>query len=100
MNTVSKIVTSFVFAVCVLASAPAGAEVIDLSTVRCREFSTMPKETIAFIMVWLDGYHTEEDDPPVLDTDKSKEDGEKILAYCETNPAVGIITAAERVLWK
>jgi acid stress chaperone HdeB len=100
MKIVSKIVSAAIVAIAMVASAPAGAEVIDLSTVRCREFSTMPKETIAVVMVWLDGYHTEEDDPPVLDLDKVKEDTDKILAYCENNPAVGIISAAERALWK
>ena len=51
-------------------------------------------------MVWLDGYHTEEDDPAILDFDKIKQETGKLLTFCETNPAIGIITAAERVLWK
>jgi acid stress chaperone HdeB len=48
-----------------LRAAPAFSQVVDLSTIKCKEFLDSNKETIGYIMMWLDGYFTSEDDPAV-----------------------------------
>ena len=48
----------------------AKAEIIDLSTRTCRQFQTSGQEEIKVILAWLDAYYKDEDDPPVIDTDK------------------------------
>jgi acid stress chaperone HdeB len=78
----------------------ADAQVVDLSTVRCREFLDSGKETISYIMMWLDGYFTGKDDPAVLDFGRLKQKGEKLGAYCAGNPTHGLLAAAEEVMGK
>ena len=79
------------------ASAPAAsAQVIDLST--CKDFFEGNKDRIDFVVAWLLGYYTGEDDPPVLDFGKLKQKAEKLGAYCATNPTHGLVTAADAVM--
>jgi acid stress chaperone HdeB len=77
---------------------PASPQVVDLSTIKCKEFLDSGKETIGYIMMWLDGYYTGEDDPAIVDFDKMKQKGEKLGEYCAKNPAHGLLTAAEEVM--
>jgi acid stress chaperone HdeB len=79
---------------------PAAAQVVDLSTIKCKEFLDSSKETIAYILMWLDGYFTGEDDPAVVNFDQMKQKGEKLGAYCAKNPTHGLLTAAEEVMEK
>ena len=82
-----------------LASAPpASAQVIDLSTITCKDFFEGNKDRIDFVVAWLLGYYTGEDDPPVLDFSKLKQKAEKLGAYCATNPTHGLVTAADAVM--
>ena len=91
--------SAFVAAV-LLAAAPAHAQVIDLSTVRCKEFVDSGKDTISAIMMWLEGYYTDEEDPAIIDFGKTKEKADQLTSYCAQNPTVGIMTAAESVMAK
>ena len=95
-----KVPSAIVLAAALVAASPASAQVIDLSTVKCKEFLESGQENIAFIMMWLMGYYSEEDDAPIVDFGKMKSDGAKLGAYCAKNPAVGLITAAEATIAK
>jgi acid stress chaperone HdeB len=86
-------------AVLLLAGA-ADAQVVDLSTLKCRDFIELPKETVNAITMWLDGYYTDEEDPAVVDFDKVKGKAEKLGAFCAQNPKMGLMTAAESVMAK
>jgi len=83
-----------------LLSNPASSQVVDLSTIQCKEFLDSSKETIGYIMMWLDGYFTGEDDPAVVDFDRMKQKGEKLGQYCAKNPTHGLLAAAEEVMGK
>lgn len=83
-----------------LIAGPASAQVVDLSTIKCKEILDTGKETIGYIMMWLDGYFTSEDDPAVVDFDRMKREGEKLGEYCAKNPTPGLLTAAEEVMTK
>ncbi len=83
-----------------LAAAAADAQVVDLSTIKCKDFTELPKETVNAIMMWLDGYFTDEEDPAVVDFDKMKAKAEKLGAFCVQNPKMGLMTAAENVMAK
>jgi acid stress chaperone HdeB len=87
-------------AVLAAASAPAQAQKLDLSTVTCKAFLESSKENMSLILMWLAGFYTDEDDPPIIDFDKMKVDAEKLADYCAKNPTSGLITAAEAVLDK
>jgi acid stress chaperone HdeB len=77
---------------------PAHAQRLDLSTLTCKQFIDSKKETIGLLLMWLHGYLNDDDSPPVIDFDKITKDGEKLAAYCVTNPTDGLMTAAEQVL--
>jgi acid stress chaperone HdeB len=80
---------------------PAKAEVLDLSTITCKQFfEGMKADEQTVIISWLHGYYRDEKDPPVIDTAKFKTDLTKFGAYCAINPTLGIITAADQVMGK
>ena len=83
-----------------LAAASADAQTVDLSTIKCKDFVELPKDTINAITLWLDGYYTDEEDPTVVDLDKLKAKAEKLGAFCVQNPRMGLMTAAENVMAK
>jgi acid stress chaperone HdeB len=93
-----KSLVAAVAAITLACASPASAQKLDLSTVSCKQFLESGKENIAFILMWLHGYWTDEDDPPIVDFDKMKTDAEKLGEYCAKNPASGLITAANEVL--
>jgi acid stress chaperone HdeB len=99
-----KIVATIIGAALVVASAvvsaPARAEVLDLSTLRCRDFVAISKDKLPLIMMWIEGYHTEEDEPAVIDFNKVKDNTEKLLTYCQSHPVLRLLIAAERSIWK
>ena len=82
------------------AAGPAQAEVVDMSTITCADFSKKPPEAMANIMFWLEGYYTEEEDPTTIDFDKFKSTLEQLLIYCSNNPTIGVLTAADEVMGK
>ena len=83
-----------------LVAGAAQAQQVELSKLRCRAFIDLPKETIATITLWLDGYYTDEEDPAVVDFDKMKVKAEKLVAHCAQNPRMRVMTAAEDVIVK
>jgi hypothetical protein len=93
------------FAVVVVAAllcvaGAAEAQKIELSKLKCREFIDLPKDTVASITLWLDGYYTDQEDPAVLDLEKMKLKAEKLVAYCAQNPKLRVMSAAEDVVVK
>jgi len=84
----------------VLAATAAHAQAVGLSTLKCRDFIELPKETANAITVWLDGYYTDEEDPAVVDFDKLRGMADKLAAFCAQNPKMGLMTAAETVMEK
>lgn len=76
------------------------AEKIDLSTMTCSKFQGSSKDEIGIILTWLDAYYRDEDDPPVLDTEKFVENAKKLGEYCAANPTIGLITATDKLFSK
>ena len=77
---------------------PAAAQKLDLSTVTCKQFLDSGERTMSMVLMWLTGFFTDEDDPPVVDFDKLKTDASKLGDYCRKNPTTNLMTAAEEVL--
>lgn len=80
------------------APLPAQAQQLDLATVTCKEFVTSDKDTIGLILMWLEGYYSEQDAKPIVDFDKMKANGGKLGEYCGKNPGHSLITAADDVI--
>ncbi len=80
------------------AASSAEAQVVDMSTITCADFSARPTDQMANIMFWLEGYYTEEDEATTVDFAEFKSTLEKLLIYCGSNPTIGLLTAADKVM--
>ena len=80
--------------------ALARAQQLDLSTVKCSDFVSSDKQTIGLILMWLEGYYSDEDAKPIVDFDQMQKNGGKLGEYCGKNPGHSLITAADEVMGK
>ena len=80
------------------AGAPASAQTLDMSTVKCKDFVTSSKDNIALILMWLQGFYADEDASPIVDFGKMEKDAKKLGEYCGKNPDHSVITAADEVV--
>jgi acid stress chaperone HdeB len=96
MKTLSTLVVALVLGF----AAPVRAQQLDLATITCKDFVTSDKETIALILMWLEGYYNEDPNKPIVDFDQMKKNGEKLGEYCGKNPGHSLITAADDVMGK
>jgi len=92
----------FVIAATMWAASPALAQKqqFDLSTMTCKRFFEYDKDNLAIMLMWLDGYYSEDDAPPIVDFDKMMENSKKLGEYCGKNPGHSVITAADKTLAK
>jgi len=95
-----KVTSAVLVAAALLAAAPADAQVIDLSTLSCKQFIELPKETLNAVTLWLDAYLTDEEESAVIDFDRMKDKAERLATYCAQNPEMSLMTAAENVMVK
>jgi acid stress chaperone HdeB len=93
-----KSLAAAAFLIATLATGSASAQVLDLSTVKCKDFVQSGNENITLVLMWLTGYYADQDASPIVDFTKMKADATKIGEYCATNPDNGLITAAEEVM--
>jgi len=84
--------------VCTAFSAQAQKQQFDLSIVTCKQFFEYSKENLSLMLMWLDGYYSEDDAPPIVDFDKMGENSKKLGEYCGKNPGHSVITAADKVM--
>ena len=96
-----KTMISILFAASIaLSSAPAGATVLDLSTMSCKQFLDSGDDTIKLVLTWMDGWYKGDSDEAIIDTDVFVENAKKFGTYCGKNPTISIVNAAEAVLGK
>ena len=85
---------------CATLPAQAQKQQFDLSIVTCKQFFEYSKENLSLMLMWLDGYYSEDDAPPIVDFDKMGENSKKLGEYCGKNPGQSVITAADKTLAK
>jgi acid stress chaperone HdeB len=85
-------------AVCATLPAQAQKQQFDMSVITCKQFLEYSKENLSLMLMWLDGYYSEDDAPPIVDFDKMAENSKKLAAYCVKNPGHSVITAADKVM--
>ena len=98
-----KPVHSLAFAVILSAAlftAPAQAQVVDLSKTTCKEFLTSGKDGIAIIWAWLYGYYADQDADPIVDFTKLTAKGQALAEACAKSPDKDIISVAEPIYEK
>ena len=99
VQTLARIFVSGIIIVALVASA-AKAQPIELSTMKCKEFIELPKETIVTLTIWLDGYYTDEEEAAVVEFEKLRMKADKLVSFCAQNPKAGVMMAAENVMAK
>ena len=81
-------------------TTPASAQVLDLSTVKCGEFLASGKDAIAMIVMWLDGYYSDDDASAVIDFGKVAAKVTKVGEACTKDPTKLLSDVAEAALGK
>jgi acid stress chaperone HdeB len=101
MENFMKTTVSILFAAALaLSSVPAHAEVLDLSTMSCKQFLAGGDDEIKMVLTWMDGWYKGDEDKAIIDTTVFVENAKKFGAYCAANPTVSIVNAAEEILGK
>jgi len=82
-----------------LAAPEARAQVtLDVAKITCDQFTGYKITNPENIAIWLSGYYNGKRNNTVLDTQKLKENTQKLTHYCITNPKVLVMHAVETVL--
>jgi hypothetical protein len=84
--------------VAALVAAPAMAEDMDVSKIKCKEFVAADKDRANTVLTWLEGFYTSENSPPILYGDKTKKDAQNLAAYCTAHGDDDLISAADAVM--
>ena len=67
-----------------LAAKPvSAAEAIDVSKLSCKQFTEYNNDNRGLIMMWFEGYYTEEDEPATIDFGKMAGHLAQILIECQ-----------------
>lgn len=78
--------------------APAAAQDLDFSKIRCSEFLAAPKGEVGSILTWLEGFYAKRDSPPVMFQDKTMKDFKALAEYCDAHGDDNLIKAADVVM--
>jgi hypothetical protein len=83
--------------VLVLGAQPAGAagEQFDVSELTCEQFTGYDDDNKALIMMWFEGYYTEEDEDAAIDFGKMAAHLAKLLIACQADPKQKVLDLAD-----
>ncbi|WP_158813757.1 HdeA/HdeB family chaperone [Methylocapsa sp. S129] len=84
--------------VAALVAPPAMAQDLDFSKITCGQFLSSPKDQVGTILVWLEGFYTAKNAPPIMYQDKTVKDAKALDDYCNAHQEDGIIKAADTVM--
>jgi len=90
--------TSLFILALLLSVATAHAQDMDMTKIKCKEFVAAPKDQIAIILAWLEGFYTKESDPPIIFADKMAKDAKNLSTYCNAHGDDDIVHAADKVM--
>jgi acid stress chaperone HdeB len=82
----------------VLASTPALAESIDMSTITCEQLVNGSGEDAGNLLIWVDGWLAGQADETMLDADTLGAQVEGIITICGENPTMSMMNAAKQYL--
>jgi hypothetical protein len=81
-----------------LTAAPAVAQDMDFSKIKCSEFIASPKDEVGSILMWLEGFYTKSNAPPIMYQDKTMKDLKGLAEYCTAHGEDNLIKAADAVM--
>ena len=68
---------------------------VEVGELTCAEFTGYDNENRGLIMMWFEGYYTEEDEPTTIDFGKMASHLTKLLIACEANPKSKVLDLAD-----
>lgn len=80
------------------ASPVLAAETIDMGELTCLQFTKYDDSNRGTMMMWFEGYYTEEDEPPVLDFGKMAGHLTELLIKCEANPDKKVLEFTDEIM--
>jgi hypothetical protein len=83
-----------------ITSLPVAAQDTNVDELPCGQFLEIDPANVKDIMLWLAGYYTYPDDPPVINVGKMKDQEQKLKQLCSDNKAMSVLSAAEIVMDK
>jgi hypothetical protein len=76
----------------------ADANSVDISALTCKDFTNFSEDNKKLIMMWFEGYYTEEDEPATIDFGKMAGHLAQMLVDCAANPAKKILDASDEAM--
>jgi acid stress chaperone HdeB len=91
-----SLVVAMFAALALLAAKPvSAAEAIDVSKLSCKQFTEYNNDNRGLIMMWFEGYYTEDDEPATIDFGKMAGHLAQILIECEASPDKSVLEVSE-----
>jgi hypothetical protein len=75
-----------------VATAPAHAETLDISTLRCADLADATPEEAGVILAWIDGFLGGRADDTRFDMDRFSANADEAAKACEEDPNAGLLT--------
>jgi HdeA/HdeB family len=72
--------------------------VIDVSKLTCKQFSAYNDDNKAIIMMWFEGYYTEDEEAPIIDFGKMASHLAQILIKCKDHPDQAVLELTDDVM--
>ena len=93
-----RLILSIALVIALMSVGSASAQIVDMNTFTCNDFIGFKRDTALTIVMWLDAYYRDEDDPPIIDFEKMRQKAARLTVYCSQNPPHSLTTAAERIM--
>lgn len=75
--------------------ALAADNALDVSELTCEQFTNYNDDNKGLIMMWFEGYYTEEDEDAVIDFGKMAGHLAKLLIACQADPSKKVLDLAD-----
>lgn len=88
---------TFVASALLLSAKPALAadNALDVSELTCEQFTNYDDDNKGLIMMWFEGYYTEDDEPATIDFGKMAGHLAKLLIACQADPGKKVLDLAD-----
>jgi hypothetical protein len=94
MKTFHAAVAAAAFVAC-LQHALAADNALDVTALTCEQFTAYNDDNKALVMMWFEGYYTEEDEDAVIDFGKMAGHLAKLLIACQADPSQKVLDLAD-----
>jgi hypothetical protein len=94
MKTFCAAVAAAALVAC-LQPAFAADNALDVNDLTCEQFTAYNDDNKALVMMWFEGYYTEEDEDAVIDFGKMAGHLAKLLIACQADPSQKVLDLAD-----